>query len=77
ALIVISFALLLMELLNVAETYNGVMLLGAGVFMHGASQSKLTDDEGYIGKRKVLGIYIAGVVIFIGGLVYLIVSLRR
>ncbi len=77
ALIVISFVLLLIEFFDVAKTYIGVMLLGVGIFMHGASQSKLADDESYIGRRKVIGVYIAGVIIFVGGIAYLVVNLSR
>ena len=74
-LIAASFVLLLLELFETARTYVGGLLLGAGIFFHGLSQAKLADEEDYIGKRKVLIIYIMGVAIFIGSAVYLIIRL--
>ncbi|NLT13581.1 MAG: hypothetical protein GXY05_04490 [Clostridiales bacterium] len=75
ALIVASFILFLVEFFEVAKTYVGGLLLGAGVFLHGVSQSKMADDKDYIGKRKVMIIYVMGVLIFATGIVFLIMDL--
>lgn len=76
ALITVSAVLLFLELFDIARTYVGGMLLGAGVFAHGLSQAKLVDDEGYIGKRKVIIIYVLGAVFFIAGIVFLYMELK-
>jgi hypothetical protein len=66
----------MVELFDIAKTYVGGLLLGVGVFLHGVSQAKMADEEDYIGKRKVIIIYVAGVVLFLGGIFFLIMDLR-
>lgn len=75
-LITISCILLFLEFFEVGKTYIGGLLLGAGFILHGVSQAMLKNDESYIGKNKVIIIYVIGVAVFISGIFFLIMELR-
>jgi uncharacterized paraquat-inducible protein A len=75
ALITVSFVLMLAELFDIGKTYISGLLLGVGIFLHGSSQAKMVNDKNYIGRKKVMIIYIFGVVLFLAGAVYFYVDL--
>lgn len=75
-LIVASFVLVIIDLFDIAKTYVSGLLLGAGIFLHGVSQAKMADDKDYIGKRRVIIIYVMGVIFFAAGIVFLYMDLQ-
>jgi uncharacterized paraquat-inducible protein A len=75
-LIVASFVLVIIDLLDIVKTYVSGLLLGAGIFLHGVSQAKMADDKDYIGRRKVIAIYVLGAIFFAAGIVFLYMDLK-
>ncbi len=76
AFIVVSFVLLLVDFLGIGKTYVSGLLLGVGVVLHGASQAKMANDKNYIGKNKVIIIYVFGVILFLAGIFFLYMDLK-
>lgn len=72
----VSAVMLILELLNVAKTYGGGILLGLGFILEGLARFNLEKEGKNDPRNKPLAVIGIGVLFLIGGVVYLIMELR-
>jgi multidrug transporter EmrE-like cation transporter len=76
AVMSISALMLVLELLNVAKTYAGGILLGIGFMLEGLAGFYMDKDAKRDPRNKPAAVVGIGLLILIAGIVYLILDLR-